>query len=262
MTGAQLLSGAIKVLKAIIPNTIPQIVLFVVALGGFLDGRRQRAKMEQIAEGTSTRFIGQFPKHLVDLTALADHAHHEILIMTDCIDYGSFFAPEVHRDFVRSIENARSPVRKVSVRILICGSPADFTRASEFHGVKWTDLCQDKKFQKHFDHYVETYPGDSLFLKTEAGFSRALAEAQVSFEKRFGRLAVDIGKLPSEHTDLFLWIADSDHAVFLFPPDVGARMPGLAFQTRDSRLISKNFIPMFEQKWKKWLARAAEETDG
>src|SRR2546421_2410991 len=112
-----LMSELMKLLNALPPSSISQIILFSLGVAGFVDGRRQRHKMQEIAEGTSTRFIGLFPKHLNYLVDLINSAHHEISILVDCVDYGSFFSPEIHKRVVEAIENARSPARKVVVRI-------------------------------------------------------------------------------------------------------------------------------------------------
>jgi hypothetical protein len=217
--------------------------------------------MEEIAKGTSTRFIGEFPKHLHSIVEVADHAWREISIMADCVDYGSFSDPEAHDLVVQALERARRPTRNIQVRILVCGEPEPFSRASPFYGREFEELRQDREFLRCAERYFTVYPptpDDPSPLSAFASFEHALKRSQQVFEDRLHVVHVQIGRLPTERADLFLWLADSDDAVFLFPE--GARgVPGFAFRTRDSKLIEANLRPIFERYWRKYLGQLGAE---
>jgi hypothetical protein len=211
--------------------------------------------MKEIAEGTSTRFIGEFPKHIHAIAEVASHACREILILADCVDYGSFSDHEAQERVVKALEDARDFARDVQIRLLVCGEPSPFSRASPFYGRSFEELQQDNEFNRCAERYFRRYPsrrGDTSPPSTCMDFENALKKVQSVFEERLGLVQVKIGKLPAERADLFLWIADDDDAVFLFP-DGGPEALGLAFRTRDSKLIEKNFKPIFERYWQKYL---------
>ena len=232
---------------------VPTAVFFVLAVLSLWLSRKQLKRMEEIAEGTSTRFIGEFPEHLHAIAEVATRARHEILIMADCVDYGSFSDHEAHEAIIEALEHARKLARKVQIRILVCGEQNPFSRASPFYGRKFEELRQDNEFNECAERYFKRYPPkdeDPTPPSTFPDFATALKRVQGVFEARLDVVKVQIGKLPKERADLFLWIADSHDAVFLFPESEPG-VPGLAFRTRESKLIEKNFKPIFERYWRK-----------
>jgi hypothetical protein len=238
-----------KLLLATWTKWLPPTIVLLFTLEAFWSSWKQRRKIQQILEETSTRFLGPFPRHLEYLREIIDRAESEVVIMADCADYGSFSQPEAHNAVVHAIENARMPSRNVTVRLLICGEPQSITRASRFWGISLEELRKDKEFNRCFTSYFTLHPPAP---DTDDQFKERLGESQNNCERRLREATVEIGKLPSEISELFLWIADDNEAVFLFPNnDIG--VSGLAFRTRDSRLIEKNFKPLFQRKWKKYL---------
>ncbi len=82
------------------------------------DLNEQVANLERLEASLSTRRTAAFPAYLGEIGNLARTAYH-LDIMTDCLDYGSFFAPEVHQEVHDAI--LATAKRTKNVRILVCG---------------------------------------------------------------------------------------------------------------------------------------------
>jgi hypothetical protein len=88
----------------------------------------QRKHLQRLDESLSTRRVGHFPQYVREIANLAANTTVSLEILVDCLDYGSFFAPQVHQLVHDSIRFAG---RRAAVRILVCGKiPEPFTGPS------------------------------------------------------------------------------------------------------------------------------------
>lgn len=199
------------------------------------------SRMELIAQSMSTRFIGLFPEHLYDIVEIVKRANKELLLLVDCSDYGSFPRPEAHQNFVRAIEDARR--RKVEVKMLISGESVAHTCTSPFRRMEIEELSKTDEFK----HYFEFWSGERPIPSTTQELVELLQKKEQNAKEHLREIGVDIKPPSNELTDkagLFFWIEDCVEAVFLFcdpegktDADGNAEGMGLAFRTRDSKLI-------------------------
>jgi hypothetical protein len=202
-----------------------------------------RAKMEEIARSMSTRYIGPFPDHLDDIVEVVQRADRDVVMMADCMDYGSFWRPETHTKLHDAVKNAVR--KKISVRILVGGEPEAITRSSHLRTSDFDKIYATTEFA----HYFDVYAGDPK-PNTFEEFRRIMMTHQERFKQELLSVGVEIRTLPQEvacGVNLFLWMEDDQDAVFLFP-ESSDRTIGLAFRTRDSKLL-EIFKATFERYW-------------
>ncbi len=135
----------------------------------------QVAQLKQLEGSLSTYRKGPFPKYLSEIGKLARTACH-FDIMVDCLDYGSFFAPEVHQRVHNNIcMAAKKP--GVTIRILVCGElPEPFTGPS------------GQRLREYEDH-EELLKNYSLMLKNDKGFNGFLQDLATSATTTFSEFA-------------------------------------------------------------------------
>jgi hypothetical protein len=213
---------------------------------------KQHSELEVIAKSISTRYIGSFPNHLKDIGELAGHAEKTFCILADCVDYGSFSHPKLHDEVLEKIKAARAA--GVVVRILIYCDPAPFSRSSPFFGKTYEELIADEKlkgtFIKILDDYLLYHP-DFKRPSTEKEFRQMMQEKQDSVWvdlERHNVLKQEYSDDPNSDTGLFFWLEDDVEAVFLLS-HTGTKTQGLAFRTRDAKLV-EIFKSTFDTKWK------------
>ena len=224
-----------------------QITTFVLALLAiifgciqFWDSRRHSSKMELVARSMSTRYIGVFPKDMDDIIDVIGLADQELLIMSDFVDYGSYSKPEGHQRLLEAVMDARG--RGVSVHWLVYSDgPAHETLASQFKEAGFGETRTSLKFSKYFEYWPGIEAPDN-----HAEFLKLLRQKEQDIANDLLDKGVEIHTLP-EKVWLFFFMQDKQDAVFLFE-DIGAEEQGLAFRTRDAKLV-ETFCGIFRRYW-------------
>lgn len=233
-----------------------QVVLFVLASAAiifawiqFWDSRRHGSKIEQMVGSISTRFIGVFPKDIDDIIDVVQLADREILIMTDFIDYGSYSRPDKCDELLKALTHASE--EKVAIRCLVYGDgPANETLNTQFRAEEFRKTSKSPSFSYYFD---KKYRG-----RQKPTTHRELLDVLVEKQKECTKELLDKGlqiQTLSEKVWLYFWLEDEEDAVFVFE-DIGTKDLGLAFRTRDAKLI-ETFKGIFERKWNPSLEKAA-----
>lgn len=230
-----------------------QVAVFVLAIVAiafaciqFTDARQQSVEMELIAKSMSTRYIGLFPKDMDDIIEVVKEAENELLIMTDCVDYGSYSNPKAFRQLLDELVNARD--RAVSVRwITYDNKLAETTLQSQFKEAEFSDTQKSLRYRAFCEHWSGVEPRDPNLGFTRLEFLDLLRNKCDGYKKSLSDKGVKFGSL-SERLWLFFFMQDRQEAVFLFE-DIGAEERGLAFQTRDAKLV-ETFAGIFERSWK------------
>jgi hypothetical protein len=207
--------------------------------------RKQLEQMQEIAQSMSTRFIGSFPKHLGDIAEVVSHAADEVLIIADCVDYGSFSDPVGHRKLLDAIGMARD--KSVTIRMLICAEPAAITVSSPHWETTFDEMSGTTEFEQYFD---VVYPGKPR-PSNDREFKAILLEHHELVRKQLSDRGVKIEPLPQGVADkvgLFFWMEDMTDAVYLFA-NTGTRARGLAFRTRDAKFL-EILKDAFERNWR------------
>jgi hypothetical protein len=229
-----------------------QVTAFVLALLAiifgciqFWDSRRHSEKMELIARSMSTRYLGIFPKEMDEIIDLIDLADKELIIISDFVDYGAYSRPETYQRLFDAVMRARD--RGVSVQWLVYSEgPAQQTLVNQFKD-DFARISNDPKFINYFNYWrgIDKPHDHATFLQTLYGKENVFAGDLLD-------KGVEIRTL-SEKIWLFFFMQDKQDAVFLFE-DIGANDQGLAFRTRDAKLV-ETFCGIFVRSWVKAPAR-------
>jgi hypothetical protein len=161
-------------------------VAIAFAILHHVEMRAQAKRMDNVAKSMATRYIGDFPGHLDTIADLIrrSRARGTLDIISDCADYGSFFAPRSHQSVLYAVGDAIS--RGVIVRILACGPLQPITGNSQFHKLKFEELlCSkvgDREFGKYLHDYLEDLREDNKFREWLVGCATEEAKFAV-FQK-------------------------------------------------------------------------------
>ncbi len=119
----------------------------------------QSQELKRLDESLSTRRVGAFPSYISQLAELVEGARTSLDVLCDCVDYGSFFAPQVHRRLHDAVLRAK---RTIPVRILVCGgTPNPYTNPS---GRDFTEYRRDYgSLKKYLGAYCEAMRNDGGF---------------------------------------------------------------------------------------------------
>jgi hypothetical protein len=88
-------------------------------------------RFRQIGQTLPTRYIGSFPRHLNEIIAVVKGAKREILILVDCIDYGSFRALDLEVELLDAISEAKAG-GEVEVKFLVWSQWQTMSRANKY----------------------------------------------------------------------------------------------------------------------------------
>jgi hypothetical protein len=143
--------------------SLPVVALVLTFPALFLASRHEK-EMRVLLEKLGTQLIGRFPAPLADVALLIDSATDgdTIDILTDCADYGSFFAPAHHSAVFHAIGRARVD-RHVSVRMLVSGHLHHITHNSPYWEKNFDDLYRDPEFRKHLNAFLAVARADDEF---------------------------------------------------------------------------------------------------
>jgi hypothetical protein len=256
----------------------------ILAVVSWREAFEQNKEIHEISHSLPTRYIGKFPDHLKEIIKLVECSQNKFCIMADCVDYGSFSDPELHRKMIRAIETAKTE-RKVDVQILMCDDPQHLSRGSPFRPkwlAGWSVLYADREFRQCLNEYYELNPEfdpyKSKINEQEASkhyFQKMLMTHHAKIYSYLRKIHIPIYDWPYEKnlpedekvmTGLFFWMTDDTEAVFLLS-HTGTTAPGLAFQTRDAKLIElfkSTFdlncakLKRIDRRRKKGLAKSAQ----
>lgn len=143
------------------------------------DGIEQVKRLEN---SLSTHRTGTFPEYLREIGLFAKEARY-LDVIVDCLDFGSFFAPTVHKQVHEAICNAK--VDSLTVRILVCGkTPEPLTGPSgqgldeyKEEAAKYlAEYCATLREDRRFSRFVEGLgnPEDPAMKLFEEGWLRRI----------------------------------------------------------------------------------------
>lgn len=224
-------------------DTTLAILAIIFATKQFFDARKHTKEMKEIARSMSTRFIGELPKNMIGIVELVEKAHTSLDIMVDCIDYGSYSAPEQFQKYLGKLkEKARS---QITVRLLIYND--EQRREASKAQFPSGEYDQTKKSQKYKHFFEIQHPGEKVpdtcgeFLNSRIGWQNGYAQ-----EIKQAGVEIRTVSVPSV---MFLWLKDEEDAVASFS-NANAAVDELGFRTRDGRLID-TFQRLFDETWEK-----------
>jgi hypothetical protein len=199
-----------------------------------------------IAESMSTRFVGQFPYNLNDLSKVLGRAASHVEIMVDIVAYGHYSSPEAFQKyFDRLSKIAINP--DVNLRMIVYGEKLnEQSRQDQFGGEQhFAEIKKDPKFDRYFPRQKA-----NDIPTTYGGFIGRLADRENLLKQTMQAGGADIRE-SSEQFRFFLWLIDDVEAVFSFQM-YGEHFHEICFRTRDGNLI-RTFSTLFEHGWKSAL---------
>ncbi|MCI0602341.1 hypothetical protein L0156_04945 [bacterium] len=222
-----------KFVTALLVWVLP-IIMLVVAV-------YEIRRVEEIARNLTTRFVGQFPTFMPELTQAIGRAHHTILVACDIPAYGIY---SDHRQYIRYREQLQLRMSDgVQVQMLVYSEE----RVRKLATLQFNDLSiDDLKNPKHdanrnFQSFLRWSARKSDDFQNIKDLILALEQEQKNALANEFR-AVDVTQC-TETMPLYLWIIDDDTAVFAIPNfgEKGDKKMGRAAGciTRDGKLIAQ-----------------------
>lgn len=226
----------------------------VVTIFAWADAREQLKEITLIEKSLPTRYIQSFPNHLRDIIRLIENAKVSFVILTDCVDYGSFSNSEYYERVIESIETLHKRVG-VKVEIRVCGPPQAISRCSEFrrhwedsenNPHKWEKLLHSSRFHRRFSHFMARF-GDRI--KMNIDIESCKRDQFVEMMRRWHSIEatrletadyeakVNVYKNLQYMPGVFFWMRDGEDAIFVLS-HTGSGKQGMAFQTHDERILN------------------------
>src|SRR5581483_4517333 len=216
------------------------ILAILFAAIQFIDSRFQKQEMNLIARTMSTRFVGLFPKNLVEIADVIGKASKHVYIMSDFVDYGHYSSPIAFNEYLDKIKEARK--QNVQVRIICYDKQlADRETEDQFPDKDFAEECESRRFKEYFKlHSGVQKPSDAI------SFRSLLGSRQAKFVADLSEQGVEFAYFP-ERSDFFLWLEDDEEAIFAFK-NIGSKQREFSFRTQDSTLIEQ-FRQIFDRRW-------------
>jgi hypothetical protein len=208
------------------------------------DAKIQNTRLEVLAREMSTRYTGTFPKHLNGMVELVEHAHKNLRIMVDWVDYGSFSNPDMHQRLHGAIMKRLRGQFPIHVQIILLGvDQMPFSRSSPFYGKTFEQLTEDSEYNACVDSYHKYHHLAEAPTNIEE-VRQMLLDAHERFQYELIDAGADIRKfrprgneaLDWDAPGVFFWLEDDEAAVFLLSIG-GNEQRGVAFRTRDANLL-------------------------
>jgi hypothetical protein len=239
-----------KVGKKTFEGTSFVLAVFAIAFAviQFYDAKEHSHGLRLIDKAVSTRFIGVFPKNLVDIGEVVAGTDKQLDVMVDFVGYGHYSAPVQFEAYLRKIEDLRQ--RNIPFRMLVYElKKAHETHASQFTQQIFNDVSGAKngKPDVKFVAFCNKFNQGHL-PKTKAEFDELLFHKQQDYIVEMLERGVQVRKTTSE-MPFYLWNQDDQDAVFSFLNADNKGDREVSFRTRDSNIVKDAFKRRFDAYW-------------
>jgi hypothetical protein len=202
----------------------------------------QTGKIEAVTSSIITRYVGEFPKNLDDITPVVRNVtdEGELDIMTDHPGYAIYSRNEAYEDyFSRLVEAHRK--KKARVKMLVYDKDLASTALNtQFSEEDFKDE-HNRNFRSFFDDRPPVPAARGEFI------TRILA-LQNEVIHQLCQNGIQVRRVPpSDKYLFFLWLTSNPEAVFAFRNEA-ARNREISFHTVDPALIGI-FKTVFDQTW-------------
>lgn len=222
----------------------------------------QRATMEKltvemtgIVGAMSTKYVGGFPKNIVDICEVVSSADNHLDIQVDLVAYGHYSNPDGFKRYIDRIEDLAKRLPQPHIRILVyVEETARRVLESQFGGPdEFPEEMASERYRRYFRELYKDEPP-----ATSESFINYLVKVQREWRERIQRYKAVELRFAGFPFRLFLWIEDQEEAVFAF--EMYGRNRTISFRTRDGNLIN-TFHTVFEQNWQECAPRAVPELE-
>jgi hypothetical protein len=114
--------------------------------------RKAEKRLVRMGEALTNRSIDDFPAHIDRITQLISQARSEVMILGDCVDYGSFRKYESHANLVKAICEKRREIE--GIRFLVWNTPRSLSRANKFSDDKFRAEHGKEEFVKCINNFL------------------------------------------------------------------------------------------------------------
>ena len=203
------------------------------------DGRKLTKDLRSIFNHLTTKEIGAFPAYLNEVDRLISEARESIFIATDFPGHGAWGDRGRYGAYVKALENRKADrVRRghaLSIQVLcLNGEARDRALQDRFPESRWKDYVKKGGFGRSRRLYEELENCEmpeqrSHFLQEMATRQQRALDSDLRFADRWEYS----GLMP-----VYLWIIDSEKAVFAIPSFGGDQLTEYGFYTEEAGLIS------------------------
>lgn len=146
--------------------------------------------LSDVAANISTRPTGSFPEHLLGIEEIIRSSRSSLDVVTDAIDYGSFFDPVGYDRVFNALLDAIAN-RRVAVRFLTPLDSQPVTSSSPYYSKTLAQSLQVEGFAKYYNAYIYTLALDDRFKTWVRGLDPSGNDARTvdrSVRKRVAQL--------------------------------------------------------------------------
>lgn len=223
-------------------NWVPQITV-VVQVGAVVSlllalyqlgqvGKTDRS-LREISESMSTKYVGEFPDHVPEITRLIGTANKKVTIVCDLLGYGYYSSPHQYQRYRAAILGLNSGVEAT---IAIYGKERACQAAKEQLGDSFEDIVKSDSYKNYVSYYnigKDEEPKDTheFYEKWKSDYETQCADFNVRH--------VVIREVTNKNKTIpvYFWIIDDRSAIFSFP-SLSIDPPEVAFKTSDRDLIN------------------------
>jgi hypothetical protein len=214
----------------------------------------QRDDIRKVVSEMTTRYLGEWPKHLSYAADLARSVEqgNRLCILVDQIGYGSLSQRE---EFEAYFEALKAAAHRATIHLLTYPEQAVKTvlhHQFDEHKDRWEHFASSEKVKAFVERYGLEKPRDcNQFVDGVLSVHNWFYQAMDDASKIGGVFAARTLSAPSPNQEVFCWILlrgdEPKQMVFAYPRFSGAKT-GHAFFTRDLHLMM-TFMNEFTRKW-------------
>ena len=189
--------------------------------------------LTDISENLSTRYVGNFPDNMNEITQLISRTKRKLTILSDVPAYGQYSNPEDFSKYSLAINELLLPLNNIQVHI-ISGSKAirTMSRSVQFRNRSFEEIEKSDKYIKYFKVFKQIAPPKT---KDIGGFFEWIDERNRHFEEDFKDKGAYIFEMPNEISS-HIWLSDDREAIFTFYNSLQDSNE-VSFYTKDKRII-------------------------
>jgi hypothetical protein len=191
--------------------------------------------LKTIEKSMSTRYIGEFPDFLPEISNLILEAREQVIIFCDIPAYAYFSNNSYYNDYEHNIETIRDEYENVKIELICLDKNSRNSFYEEFlEGKKWDSWRIKNKEKLKKLPALESKKYSFELLKKDQ-FIEILEEANQHMIER-GAFSSATTKEIETLIPIFFWIVDEKKAIFSIPSYKSGHLE-YGFFTSDSRII-------------------------
>jgi hypothetical protein len=213
------------------------IVAIVFAWIQHRDAHTTLSEMKQLAEQTTTGYVGMFPVNMKHIITMFQRAQKKIVVFTDFAGYGSYTDPDTYSNYQQGLLAAVGRSRDLRVTLFAYNAPLrNQILRTQFDHSKFDARVFLGGIDEKLDRYVARKKSRGIIISDYEGFiAQMLADETDYFRVFQTEERIDCFDL-TEIVPIYLWMIDDNECIFSFEnePEKGT---DFSFRTRDGRLI-------------------------